>query len=107
MIANGLDIPGESFSWHDNSNWPDNLGEIIYIDGFGNCMTGIRASDDMTERTIKIHRHILLHATTFSKVKVGEVFWYENSIGLVEIAENQGRASDSLGIKIGDGFVFK
>lgn len=107
MIANGLDIPGEKFEWQDNSGWPSDLQEIIYIDGFGNCMTGYRAAEDMLEKTINIHKNVILHATTFSEVKPGEVFWYENSLGLVEIAVNQGSASEKLGINIGDSFSFR
>ena len=41
-------------------------------------------------------------ATTFSEVERGAPFWYENSSGLVEIAVNQGRASDRLGLAVGD-----
>ncbi|HKK16149.1 MAG TPA: SAM-dependent chlorinase/fluorinase [Gammaproteobacteria bacterium] len=107
MIANGLDIPGEKITWQDNPAWPDDLQEIIYIDGFGNCITGFRATDNMVEKTIYIHKHVILHATTFSEVKLGEVFWYENSLGLVEIAVNQGSARNSLGINIGDEFAFR
>jgi S-adenosylmethionine hydrolase len=40
-------------------------------------------------------------AVTFSDRPPGEVFWYENSNGLVEIAVNQGRADRDLGLAIG------
>jgi S-adenosylmethionine hydrolase len=33
---------------------------------------------------------------------VGQLFWYENANGLVEIAVNQGSAAQVLGAAIGD-----
>ena len=41
-------------------------------------------------------------ARTFSDVAPGEAFWYENANGLAEIAVNQGRADERLGLGIGD-----
>ncbi len=41
-------------------------------------------------------------SATFSEVTPGAPMWYENSSALVEIAVNQGRASDQLGLAIGD-----
>jgi S-adenosylmethionine hydrolase len=37
----------------------------------------------------------------FSEAKSGEVFWYENSLGLVEIAANSASAERVLGLRIG------
>jgi S-adenosyl-L-methionine hydrolase (adenosine-forming) len=34
-------------------------------------------------------------------VPTGEAFWYVNSNGLVEIAVNNGRADNALGLSIG------
>ena len=39
---------------------------------------------------------------TFSSVSPGEVFCYENSNGLMEIAINQGNAGAKLDIRVGD-----
>lgn len=39
---------------------------------------------------------------TFSSVSLGELFCYENSSGLMEIAINQGDAGAKLGIRVGD-----
>lgn len=100
MIANGLDIPGEAVSWSDRHKWPDDLEQVIYIDHFGNCMTGVRAATVDSDKTLVLGKHFIEHATTFSDVAPGQVFWYENSIGLVEIAVNQGHAADRLDITI-------
>jgi S-adenosyl-L-methionine hydrolase (adenosine-forming) len=41
----------------------------------------------------------------FSDVAPAELFWYANSIGLVEIAANQASASSMLGVAVGDGIT--
>jgi S-adenosylmethionine hydrolase len=43
----------------------------------------------------------LAQAKTFSDVPVGELFWYENSVGLVEIAANQASAATLLQLGVG------
>ena len=101
MIANGLDIPGERFTWQDRNKWPANLYEIIYIDHFGNCVTGIKAQDIDKDKLIRISDHAISHAETFASVEKGQMLWYENSSGLVEIAVNQGSAEDVVGLSIG------
>ena len=85
-----------------HGNWPDDLAEVIYIDRFGNAMTGLRAA------TLSPHARITLsngreivRARTFSDVPKGGVFWYENANGLAEIAVNCGRADAALGLALG------
>jgi S-adenosylmethionine hydrolase len=82
--------------------WPDDLAEIIYIDHYGNAMTGLRGSA-LPERATLIlgDKTRVVHAATFSAVPEGRAFWYENSNGLVEIAVNRGRAADRLHLAIG------
>ena len=81
--------------------WPDDLPEIIYIDHFGNAMTGFRAASLPRGARIATAEQVLPHATTFSDVPVGSALWYENSNGLVEIAVNSGRADQTLSLTIG------
>ena len=83
-------------------DWPEDLAEIVYIDGFGNAMTGIRASQVEADAEVAVGDGRLRTARTFSDVPRGEAFWYGNSNGLVEIAVNGGRACDHLGLTIGD-----
>jgi len=80
----------------------ENLAEIIYIDHYGNAMTGLRACDIARDTQIVIGLRRLIHARVFSEVEKGAVFWYENSIGLVEIAANQAAAAQQLALRIGD-----
>lgn len=85
-----------------DSQWPDDYAGIIYIDHFGNAMTGIRASSLDKSSCIRINDHDLSYAGTFSDVADGDAFWYGNANGLVEIAVNQGRADQLMQIKVGD-----
>lgn len=86
----------------ENDTWPDDLAEVIYIDHFGNVITGLRAKLLKPEQALKVHHHVIHYARTFSDVPVGHAFWYENSNGLVEIAVNRGHAAEQLGLKSGD-----
>ena len=79
------------------TDWPDDIDRAIYVDGFGNVMTGRRATA-WSEATYAG----LPRARTFGDVAPGEAFWYENAHGLIELAVNQGRASDRLGLAPGD-----
>lgn len=107
MIANGIDIPGEKIQWQDQHQWPDALNEIIYIDVFGNCMTGIAASRINKNSILHVSDKDLPYAKTFSAVTAGEPFWYENANGLVELAVNRGSAAALLKLTVGSGIEIK
>ena len=95
------EIPGEAITWKNRHGWPDDLEEIVYIDHFGNCMTGIRAEmlDNINE--IQVSGISIHYAHTFSSAPPGDAFWYHNSQGLVEIAVNGGSAAEGLNLGIG------
>jgi S-adenosylmethionine hydrolase len=80
--------------------WPDDLAEVVYVDRYGNAMTGLRASGLGQSRLLAGGR-VLERVRTFGDVPRGAAFWYENSNGLAEIAVNQGRADHALGLEIG------
>lgn len=101
MISNGLDIPGAKINWRDSHQWPDNLNEIIYIDHFGNCMTGIHGSGVNKTSVISINDQELEYVSIFSDSDTGQPFWYVNSNELIEIAVNKGNAARLLGIEVG------
>lgn len=88
----------------DQPDWPDELFRVVYVDRFGNLLTGVRASSLDEDAVLQIKNHSLRQARTFSGVARGEAFWYENANGLVEIAVNQGNAAEVLSIKHGDTF---
>lgn len=84
--------------------WPEELDRIVYIDYYGNAMTGIRASRAPVGGVLCAGRHLLKlrQARAFGDRPKGDGFWYENANGLVEIAVNQDRADRTLGIGLGD-----
>jgi S-adenosylmethionine hydrolase len=81
---------------------PDDLAEIIYVDHYGNALTGLRASGVPHDAVLALRKHRLKYAKVFADVPAGAAFWYENSIGLVELAANGASAAALLGAKIGD-----
>ena len=83
------------------SDWPDDLAEIVYIDRYGNALTGLRGERVPARARLAAGGHVLAHAEVFSAVPRGTGFWYVNSNGLVEIAVNAGRADQLLGLGVG------
>ncbi|HEX7043606.1 MAG TPA: SAM-dependent chlorinase/fluorinase [Burkholderiales bacterium] len=83
-------------------DWPEDLPAIIYIDHYGNAMTGLRAAGVDRDAVLAVAGRQLQHAPVFSAVTPGMPFWYENSIGLIEVAENRGSAAATLGLRLGD-----
>lgn len=80
--------------------------EIIYIDGFGNAVTGIRGDRADSTRRLAVAGASLAHARTFSGTAPNAPFWYVNSFGLVEVAVNGGRADRTLGLELGTPVTF-
>jgi len=80
----------------------EDLSEVMYIDHYGNALTGLRATSVTRTATIVVRGHRLSYAPVFAEAPAGGAFWYENSIGLVEIAANLADAAALLGIKVGD-----
>ncbi|HEX5455088.1 MAG TPA: SAM-dependent chlorinase/fluorinase [Stellaceae bacterium] len=81
-------------------DWPDDLAEIVYIDHFGNALTGMRGEAVPAGTRLAVGGRAVPHAETFSAVPQGAAFWYVNSNGLVEIAVNRGRADQVLGLSV-------
>lgn len=86
----------------DRPDWPDELARIVYVDVYGNAMTGMRASALPAGTVLTAAGTSVARARTFGAVGPGEPLWYENSNGLAEIAVNRGRADEALGLKVGD-----
>lgn len=106
QIARGDAIPGEAVATDSliGQSWPARLEEVIYIDHYGNALTGILEKDIDSGVRIEIGGHELSRARTFSDVGDKELFWYINSNGLVEVAQNGGSAARALGLEIGTKF---
>jgi hypothetical protein len=82
-------------------HWPDDLDAVVYIDGYGNVVTGRRADRLDRATVLELAGHAVPPARTFGEVPPGDLFWYANSSGLVEIARNGGSAAGTLGLAIG------
>lgn len=102
-LARGLAPPGDvvDATALEQPDWPDDLLRIVYIDRFGNAMTGARAGSVAADRVLTANGHVLKSARTFADIREGTAFWYENSNGLVEIAVNRGRADELLELAVG------
>ncbi|GAB6846259.1 SAM hydrolase/SAM-dependent halogenase family protein [Paraburkholderia kururiensis] len=77
------------------------LAEIIYVDHYGNALTGMRAAAVADDARLRVAQTEVTRARVFSDVPEGQAFWYVNSIGLVEIAVNRGSATAQLGLRPG------
>jgi len=79
-----------------------NLSEVIYVDHFGNLITGLLASQINENVGISFKGERLERANTFSDVDMGKAFFYVNSQGLIEVSVNCGSAEEFFTAKIGD-----
>ena len=98
-LARGEAPPGDPLDPDQlvGADWPGDLAEIVYLDRFGNAMTGLRAASLPADAVLKAGGQSLRRAGTFSEVAPGAAFWYENANGLAEIAANQARADEAAG----------
>ncbi|RDK02400.1 SAM hydrolase/SAM-dependent halogenase family protein [Paraburkholderia lacunae] len=80
----------------------DDLAEVIYVDHYGNALTGLRAGTVPRSARLDIASREVAYARVFADAPAGQAFWYENSIGLVEIAVSGGSAAAQLGVRVGD-----
>ncbi len=87
--------------------WPDDLPQIVYVDHYGNAVTGVRTSKLEGKRRLEIKGRSLEYARTFNEAAPGRAFWHGNANGLVEISVNRGNAADVLGLKVGDEIAIK
>lgn len=101
-LAAGEEFERSSWSLIDTASWPDDLAEIVYIDHYGNAMTGYRADSLSSGSLVHAAGRRLEARRTFSEGRASEPFWYRNSLDLVEIAVREASAADLLDLKVGD-----
>jgi hypothetical protein len=83
--------------------WPDEGYKILYIDHYGNAITGVRAR--LEHRTLTVRGRTLMRAHTFGDRPDGEPFFYENANGLIEIAAYGRSAAAALNLHLADPLV--
>lgn len=102
-IARGMGVPGAlstSGSWV-GEDWPADLFEVVYIDHYGNALTGLRSSEVERQDRFQVATHTLSFRRTFAEAEPGQPFWYENANGLVEFALSGGSVADAFGLAVG------
>ncbi|HEY6820443.1 MAG TPA: SAM-dependent chlorinase/fluorinase [Burkholderiales bacterium] len=77
----------------------EDLAQVMYIDHYGNAMTGLRAASVSPNSEIRANGKTLRRGNTFEAARAP--FWYENSIGLVELAAPRASAARLLRLKVG------
>lgn len=76
------------------------LPRVIYIDHFGNAWVGVR--NVPKDARVSAVGQLFKHSESFAFVGKGEGFWFNNSVGLLELAVNRGNAASTFGLKVGD-----
>jgi S-adenosylmethionine hydrolase len=84
----------------------DDHAAVIYIDHYGNAMTGWRVGHAEPDWRLQIGEYQLSYANYFSQVPAGTPFWYGNAMGLVEVAVNGGSAEQAMAIKPGQSIAW-
>ena len=79
----------------------DDLSKVIYIDHYGNAMTGLRGDGLDRSRVFEVCGVEVRYSEVFAHAPPGQPFWYVNSIGLVELAISQQSIADRLGLSVG------
>jgi hypothetical protein len=101
-LARGMSVPGERRSASCvGGDWPSDLAEVVYVDHYGNAITGLRASRLGPGDRVGVAGRTLQYRRTFYEATPGEAFWYPNANGLVEIAVNGGSAAQVLSLSVG------
>jgi S-adenosylmethionine hydrolase len=83
-------------------DWPHSSACILYIDAYGNAITGIVSEGIDITKEMFVAGHSPRYAETFCRVGRGELFWYCNSQGLVEISAREASAAKILSLALGD-----
>jgi S-adenosylmethionine hydrolase len=79
------------------------IGEIIYIDTFGNLVTNIRPGENEVVKGVTIKNLTVMKlSNTYRDVAAGEITAYVGSFGFLEVGKNLGNAAESLCAEVGD-----
>ena len=81
----------------------EELARVIYIDHYGNAVTGLRQFKKNWR--LRAGGSTLRYARTFEAAR--GPFWYENSMGLVEIAAPRRNAAKLLGLRVGSSVAWR
>jgi len=79
----------------------DDRAAVIYIDQYGNAITGLRDDRRPRDARLRVGRRRLRFARVFEDAPRNGAFWTVNSLGMVEIAANRASAARRLGLRVG------
>ena len=105
-LARGEPPPGTAAAATRRPDWPDDLAEIVYVDRYGNAMTGLRAALLPAGTELEAGGVRIARARTFGDVPPGGLLWYANANGLAEIAAHGASAAQRLGLAPGGKVAF-
>ncbi len=100
-LARGEAPPGAPAAPLRLPDWPDDLAAIVYVDHYGNAMTGLRAAQLRADTVIEVGGVGIGRGRTFADVPPGAALWYENANGLAELALNGGSAAAQFELEPG------
>jgi S-adenosyl-L-methionine hydrolase (adenosine-forming) len=100
-LARGEPPPGMAAAATRRADWPDDLAAIVYVDHYGNAMTGLRASVLSERAELAVAGLRIARARTFTDVPPDAFLWYANANGLAEIAAHGTSAAARLGLAPG------
>ncbi len=78
------------------------LGEVIYIDSFGNLITNIPTDLLTPYSKIFIGERGVEIVKSYTEVEPGELLAIEGSSGFLEVSVNRGSAAKELDVKVGE-----
>jgi S-adenosylmethionine hydrolase len=106
MLASTGQVPGRPVDavTLQRPDWPDDLHRVVYIDHYGNAITGLRAGRLATSAAVDIAGVNCAYRRTFSEAAPDTPFWYANANGLVEIAIAAASAASALRLVVGQSF---
>ena len=107
MLASTGQVPGRCIDLRAlrSPDWPEDLHELVYLDHYGNAMTGLRAARLAPSARIEIAGVDCAYRRTFSDAAPDTPFWYANANGLVEIAAAGASAASLLHLAVGQSFT--
>jgi hypothetical protein len=74
---------------------------VVFVDAYGNLVTNVPASAIARVRSVQIAGRSMPIRGTYGEVAKGSLLALINSYDLLEIAENQGSAANTLGLGCG------
>lgn len=103
-LARGSEPPSVPGALTRYPHWPEDCHRILYIDHYGNAITGVRALG--LPRQLVVRGVHLPMARVFGDCPANTPFFYANANGLWEIAINGGSAAAMLGLSVGEALTW-